>query len=79
MVLSPAGSEWVARAEDGTLVMTLRPSYDTDTVSGTMGGTAQSVAGASAVVASGRPSGEFGPVTGRVGPTAASVANSMAV
>ena len=40
VVLSSAGSEWVARAEDRTLLMTIRPFYETNTVSGTMGGTA---------------------------------------
>lgn len=67
IVLLPAGSEWVARAENGTLQMSIRPSYETNTVSGTMDGTAQSAAGASAVVVSGRPAGDHGQLTGSVG------------
>ena len=67
MVLSSVASDWVARAEDGTLVMTLRPSYDTDTVSGTMGGKASLLEGGSSVAVSGSPAGEYGQVTGRVG------------
>jgi len=66
-VLSPEGSDWVARATDETLVVTFRPFWDSNMVSGTMGGKAPFGQTSQSVVVTGSPAGEHGQLTGRVG------------